>query len=203
MKKRLYGIDVPIFAITGSVATGKSTVSRYLSHKGHPVLCADRLVKLIYGQQQTKEFISKLCPDLVCSGNIDFGRLRESFFSHHNIKEQVESFLYPKLKEQFQKELKKLKELGPLSYLFYDIPLLFEKSSKDLFDQTIVVYCTQEEQLKRIMKRDSISQDLAQKMMATQMSIEEKKKRADYVLENTSQEKLPEKIQGLLSFLGL
>ena len=180
---RLYQLDIPICAITGSIGTGKSTVTGHLKQLGHTCLDADELIKLIYQKEESKEFIADLSPNLITAGQINFRLLRQTFFQNLELKERVQTYLYGKIEEQFFNELKKL---GEITYLFYDIPLLFERSLQNKFDYTVVVYCPKVEQIKRIGTRDGISKNLIEKIIASQMDIEEKRKNADHVLDNTS-----------------
>ena len=198
-KQRLHQLDVPLYAITGSIGTGKSLVTDYLLRKGHPCLDADRLIHLIYQHAETQSFIANLGPEFVRDGDIDFAQLRQAFFSDNQLKEKVQSHLYSQLPKQFIKERGKL---GKISYLFYDVPLLFEKDLQDKFDCIIVVYCSHKEQVKRIMERDQMPLDLTQKMISSQMDIEAKCKQTDYVLENTTtKEDLYQQVDQLLEQL--
>ena len=181
--ERLHQLETPLYAITGSVGTGKTTVTRYLQELKHPCLDADQLIKLIYQEKETVQFIASLNHDFVQGDQVDFPRLRQAFFNHPKVKEDIQQYLYSKMKGVFLNEYAKL---GTISYLFYDIPLLFENSLKQKFDYIITVYCPRKEQLKRIMQRDGTPLELAEKMIASQMDIVEKSKRSDYVLHNTS-----------------
>ena len=78
---------------------------------------------------------------------------------------------------------KKLKETN-YDLIFLDIPLLFESNLEYLCDAVIVVYLKEDEEIKRLMKRDNIDEDYARLIIGNQMSIEEKKMRADIVLDN-------------------
>ena len=182
-KGRFHRLGIPIFALTGSIGTGKSTVLHYLKDLRHPCLDADQLIKLIYQKEETKKFIADLDPHFISHQQVDFPQLRKAFFNNKKIKKQVQSYLYERIEEQFCHELKKQ---GDIPYLFYDIPLLFEQSLQDQFDCTITVYCSQKKQLKRIIERDQIPEELARKIMASQMDIEKKRLYSDYTLDNTS-----------------
>lgn len=195
-ENRLYQLDVPLYAITGSIGTGKSTVAHYLKGRRHPCLDADELIKLIYQKSETREFIAALDPHFVSGDQVNFNRLRQSFFHDEKIKEKIQSYLYSRMEGQFFNELKKFENL---KYLFYDIPLLFENSLQDKFDCTIAVYCPRGEQVKRIVQRDKISPDLAEKIIAAQMDIEQKRRLSDHVLKNTSsREALYRQVDALL-----
>lgn len=180
-EQRLYNLQIPIIGLTGGIATGKSEVSKRL--KGHPIIDADANVKEIYKTQESLEFIQKHFPMAIVDGAIDFPTLREKAFSDAENKKLIEDFIYQRLPEQF---LKAYDSLGRPEYLIYDVPLLFEKSLDKLVDIKVTVYCPREVQLERLLKRDSIDEKLANKILDSQLDIEEKKKRSDFVIENTS-----------------
>ena len=100
-KDRLYNIDIPIVGLTGGIATGKSTCSKILQEKGAPVICADTLVKNIYKEEKTIEFIQKEAPDTVKDHQVNFKLLREKFFNNDDLKIKTENFIYSKLQSEF------------------------------------------------------------------------------------------------------
>ena len=165
------------------MGTGKSTVTDYLKNKGHPCLDADELVKALYREEESKQFIAKINPLFISTGGeINFKQLRKFFFKDKAIKRAVESHIYQRLPHKFLQELAKL---GKITLLFYDIPLLFEKKLEESFDLIATVYCGEDEQLQRVMARDRLSKDMAKKIIASQMDMEQKKRQSDYVLDNT------------------
>lgn len=180
--ERIYGLNIPIVALTGGIATGKSTVSNILIQKGVPLLDADKLVKLVYQKEITKTYLKRNLPQVINEEEINFRKLREIFFSQKKVKEEIESLIYSELPEVFKEELIRLNDP---SFIFYDIPLLFEKNLDTKFDLSILVYADQETQISRLMKRDNHSREEAYNIINQQISIEEKKKKADLTLLNT------------------
>ena len=96
------------------------------------------------------------------------------------MRNHIDSFYWVK---SFEKELIKLEPAGAL---FYDIPLLFEKKLQDQFDITICIFSKPETQLDRLINRDGISEDGAQKILKAQMPIDEKADLADFVIDNNN-----------------
>jgi dephospho-CoA kinase len=182
-EQRLYHLNRPIIGLTGGIATGKSTAARYLAQKGHAVICADDLVKKIYAHNsEVHEFLHSHIPQVISDKNlIDFKQLRTIFFGDKEIKHQLEQLIYKNLPEAFNEEVEKYPE-APL--IIYDVPLLFERKMEKFFDLVILVYLPREIQLKRLMARDQISEDLARTIISKQMDIEDKKHRASIVFEN-------------------
>jgi len=180
-ENRIYQLATPVIGLTGGVATGKTTVSNYLREKGHLVICADELIKKIYKQTQTHDFISTNYPQVIQNNQIDFRQLRKLFFGNVDIQSKIENHLYPKLQVEFFKSFSKADRV------FYDVPLLFEKKLDLLVDATICVYVNPDIQRQRLMSRDSISPQEASLIINAQMPIEEKRKQADFVIDNSKQ----------------
>lgn len=181
-KQRLYELDIPIIGLTGGIASGKSTVSKLFREQGLPVIDADALIHKIYQSKETIELITQLAPSVVEKQNIDFTQLRELFFSDPLLKQKITHHLYQQLPHFFKKELSLFTQA---QVIVYDVPLLFENTLETKLDCTITVYAPRNIQLDRLKKRDKISDELANKILDQQMDIEEKKKRSDYLIENT------------------
>jgi dephospho-CoA kinase len=179
---RLYHINLPIMSLTGGIASGKSTVADLLKRRGLHVISADELVKDIYKQSSTLAFIQKELPEVIFNGVIQFPLLRERFFLNKEIKQKVENYIYPKMPEAFKRALDKLQSPN---VIIYDVPLLFERGMKDLFDLNVLVYVPRDVQRKRLQSRDGNSEELANKILNQQMDIELKKSQADIIIDNS------------------
>lgn len=178
---RLYNLAIPIIGLTGGIASGKSTIAELLRIDQHPILDADQLVKNIYKTQEARDFISSNFPHVINGSEINFKILRETFFSDHEARLKVETFIYQRLPQMFMSEFKKLN--NP-EYLFYDVPLLFEKEIHKKVDISVCVYIDKKTQIDRLMKRDQISKELALNIINKQDSLEAKKDLSDYVIFN-------------------
>lgn len=176
---RLYQQKIPIIGLTGGVATGKSTVSSFFKKEGFNIINADALVHAIYKKKPTIDFIQKNFPNVIKNGAIDFKNLRKIFFEDKNNQELIEKFIYLNLESAFLEEAKDFNNL-----IIYDVPLLFEKGLKEKVDLVICVYCPEKLQLKRLIERDHIEENLAQKIIQSQMDIEKKKELSDFVINN-------------------
>jgi len=181
---RMHSLEVPIIGLTGGIATGKSSCSKILVEQGYPVICADHLIKTIYKQVETVQFIEKTFPEAISGGEIDFKKLREIAFSAVKNRETLENFLYQKLPATFKDEYQKL---GSPEFVIYDVPLLFEKGLDQNLDQIITVYAPRTTQIERLVSRDNISKELAEKMLGEQIDIEKKKSKSNFVIENTKE----------------
>ncbi len=182
---RLHGLKIPVVAITGGIASGKSTIVKYLQDKKIATICADQLVKTIYQKPTSLDFIKATFPQVTTDGGkkIDFTKLRDLAFNDTIILTKLQNFLYPQMEEAFKAALKNFQ--NP-EFILYDIPLLFENKMEKYFDINILVYCNEATQLKRLVSRDSIDQTLAQKMIRKQLPIETKKSLTKFVIDNSS-----------------
>jgi dephospho-CoA kinase len=148
-------------------------------------------------KQEVIDFIKNNYPTAYEDNKISFRKLREIFFQDKNIQEEIENLIYSHLPEQFNSHVNKKD-----SFVIYDVPLLFEKKLDKLVDLTLVVYCPEDTQLKRVMARDNNDEALVKKILAAQLPMEEKRVRADYAIDNSGpMEELENKVQGFLEFL--
>lgn len=181
-ENRLYNLSVPVVGLTGNIASGKSTVAGLLKKNGLSVIDADGLIHLIYEREDTKELLSKLYPQALSEGQVNFPLLREKFFKDPKLKETLSSHLYSKLPETFKSILD-----NQAKVIVYDVPLLFEKEMQDKFDIVITVSSTKEDQLQRLKKRDPESSiETLESIISQQLHIEEKEKKSDFVIDNNS-----------------
>lgn len=183
--RRLYKLNIPVIGLTGGIASGKSTVSQMLKDKGLAVVDADRLVKEIYALPETQAFIQKEFPEVIQAGTIQFHLLRQKVFSDTKVKATVENFIYQRLPQTFQKAFEKFNQP---QVLIYDVPLLFERDMQGYFDLTVLVYAPQDRQRERLIKRDQQTPGIADSILNQQMNIEEKKLKADFVVDNSKSE---------------
>lgn len=186
--QRLYEMDIPIVALTGGLATGKSTVVQILQNKQAPIICADTLVKKIYQREDTKNFLKNNLPDVIRSDHtIDFPLLRENVFKNKDIKNKIENYIYQLLPSYF---LKAVDELETPSVIIYDIPLLFEKDLQHKVDVSFLIYAPREVQFQRVLKRDKSKASVLEKMLDSQVSIEKKRSLSDFIFDNSKDHKL-------------
>ena len=199
--QRLYQLDVPVIGLTGGIATGKTTVSQKLQEEGFAVINADHLVKDIYALPETFEFIRSEFPDVIINEQIQFPLLRQFVFANSENKVKIENFIYARLAQAFNAAFNKFDQP---QMIIYDVPLLFEKCLQPLFDMTVLVYAPREIQRTRLMKRDNVLEEMAETMLKSQMDIEEKKAKADFIIDNSkSESELAEEINRLLHKLQM
>ena len=175
-----------IIGLTGGIGTGKTTVSNYLASRHQlPVLDADiyareavQLDSPILSEIIKRYGLSVQLPD----GTLNRKRLGEIVFSNPSERRWLEQQIHPYVRARL------LAELDPLTdpTVVLVVPLLFEAGMTDLVTEIWVVSCSPEQQLKRMIERDSLSVEQALFRINSQLSLQEKVARADVVLDNSS-----------------
>ncbi|WP_373036889.1 dephospho-CoA kinase [Sulfurimonas sp.] len=168
-------------ALTGGIATGKSTVASLLALNGMRVIDADSISHEIL--DASVSWVKETFGDEYVSGSkVNRAKLGNLVFSDDEKKRVLEEFLHPKIRDEIQKRSIK-QDSFKFPYLI-DIPLFFEKGSYDI-KESVVVYTPADIQLERFMKRNGYSKEESLRRINSQMPIEEKKKRATWVIDNS------------------
>jgi len=171
-------------ALTGGIATGKSYCAARLAAKGIPVVDADQLAREVVrpGTPGLAAITRRFGAGVLRSdGALDRARLAATVFSDDAGRRDLEAIVHPAVYEAIQGWLRRAEVAGaPVAVA--DIPLLYETGHDPQFDRVIVVACTPETQLARLVARNGLSEEEAQRRIAAQMPIQEKVKRADHVI---------------------
>ena len=168
-------------ALTGSIATGKSTVASLLLLNGMRVIDADTISHEIL-DASTLWVAETFGKEFLKFSKVNRAKLGELVFSDEAAKKTLEAYLHPKIKAEIEKRSEKQDRLK-FPYLI-DIPLFFENSNYDIKD-SVVVFTPAETQLERFMKRNGYSKEESLKRIAMQLPIEEKRSRATWVIDNS------------------
>ena len=173
-----------IIGLTGGIASGKSTVSKYLAEKSFKVYDADKIAKDISEKKSVQEEIIATFGDKILdkNGNIDRKKLKEIVFENKEKLEELNGIIHPKVIDFY----KELKEKNTDEVIIFDVPLLFESGIDKFCNKILVVISDYEVQLNRIVERDKINRELEEKIIKSQLSNEERIKKADVVIENNS-----------------
>lgn len=169
-------------ALTGGIATGKSTVASLLGLNGLRIIDADTIAHRIL-EENSGWVVERFGAEFVKNGKVDRPALGKMIFSDAQAKKELESFLHPKIRAAIEEESEKQDRLG-YPYLI-DIPLFFETASYPIKD-SVVVYTPKVLQLERFMKRNGFSEEESLRRIESQMDIEEKRARATWVIDNSS-----------------
>ncbi len=169
-------------ALTGGIATGKSTVANRFRDFGFNIIDADKIAHIVLDRnylEVTKLFGRRY---IINNNRVDRKLLGSLIFSDKNAKKALEELLHPQIYQEIRRlsiEQDSLKK----PYLV-DIPLFFETNRYPI-KRVIVVYIPKELQLKRLIKRDNISLEDAKKRLNAQLDIEDKRLKASYLIDNS------------------
>lgn len=175
------------YGITGGIGTGKSSVSSILKSRGWPIVDADELAReaLAPGTAGFQEVISTFGESILdINKNIDRQKLGQIVFKNSSKLRQLENIIHPLVQKRVA-ELKNFFLNTNVAAAFYDVPLLFEKKLNRDFDSVILVYCTPQQQRERLLKKTSLSVDEISDRINAQISIDEKKNKSDFIIDNT------------------
>ncbi len=170
-----------IIGLTGSIASGKSTVSAYLKEKGFNVIDCDKISHDVLNNN-TKEIVNLFGKDILEGNNINRKRLGSIVFNNKELLNKLNNFLHPLIKKEVLNQV--------TDFCFIDCPLLFETDYINLVDKSLVIYTELDIQIERLMSRDNFSREEAIKRINLQMSLEEKKKLANFVIFNNKSKEI-------------
>lgn len=172
--------------LTGSVATGKSTVSNMIQQAGIPLVDADIAARKVVepGTEGLKEIVAYFGEEiLLADGTLDRAKLGEIIFKDKEKREKLNEITHPRVKDYMLEARERFFRAGE-ELVFFDIPLLFESHLESLVDQIVVVWTTPETELKRLMERNNLTKEDALRRIESQMGIDEKARKADFVIDN-------------------
>ena len=168
-------------ALTGGIATGKSTVASLFMMHGFLTIDADKIAHKILDENVSK-IIELFGEKYIIDNKVNRKELGNLIFNDQIQKKKLENFIHPLIKQQIIKDARIFEEQNK-PYLI-DIPLFFENKNYDI-KNSIVVYTPKEIQISRLMDRDNSSQDEALSRINNQMDIEDKKMLASYIIDNS------------------
>jgi len=177
---------VQLVGLTGGIASGKSTVASILRRLGAAIVNADELAREVVEPEQDawKEIIETFGHDILqADKTLDRKKLRTLVFDRPQKRKKLEAIIHPRVRALAERRINELKAAGS-SVIVYEVPLLFEGQIHLWLRPVILVACDLKTQKKRLLERDQLTESEAQKHIAAQMSLEEKRKLADYVIEN-------------------
>ncbi|MEE4114107.1 MAG: dephospho-CoA kinase [Desulfobacteraceae bacterium] len=177
-----------IVGLTGGIASGKSTISRFFSDAGAQVVDADRIAREVVkpgtpGYDAIVAFFGRtiLLPD----GTIDRKRLGEIIFNDPDKKARLDAIVHPLVFARSAEMIAHIAAETPDAVVIMDVPLLMEADMGRDLEEVIVVYAPETTQLERLINRDGIDEQAAMARIQSQMPIEEKRKRATLVIDNS------------------
>ena len=186
-----------IVGLTGGIASGKSTVSNIFKELGAEIIDADIKAKEISQREDVVSEIKNIFGNKILdeNGKIDRNKIKEIVFSDKEKLKMLNNLIHPKVMEEF----KKIKENADKNdIIIFDIPLLFETGMDKMCDKIMLVFVDINTQIKRMIERDNITEELAVKIINSQMSLDEKLKKSEIHIENNGTlENLREKAENI------
>jgi dephospho-CoA kinase len=180
------GEKMLVVGLTGSIGTGKSTVSNVLKTKNINIIDADKISREILNNTTALNEIFDYFGDEVKNpdGTLNRKKLGNIVFNDDVKLIKLNSITHPKIKENINNKLLEYKE-NKEKIVIVDAPLLIEAKFYDLVDKILLIVCDEEVQINRIVKRDNCSKEDAILRIKSQMSQEDKKNYADYIIDNS------------------
>lgn len=172
--------------LTGGIASGKTTVSTYAKEKGIRVIDADLVARDVLDKYpEILKYLKKQYGDLIFDKEIlNRKKLGDLIFTDIKKRKEYEKVIMPFIIHDIEDKIKEF-EKGPETLLIIDAALLFENSLDKEMDFNILVYLDEKTQIKRILKRDKISENQAIKRIESQMTLEDKKMKSDFIIDNS------------------
>lgn len=200
-----------VIGLTGGIGTGKSTVSQILQEKKFPVIDLDTISHEVI---KIPKVIEKILENfgkevLENSGNfenennairISREKLGKIIFENKEKRLLLNSIMHPEILHTMREQISKYKKNNKI--IFVEIQLLFEVQWEKEFDYILLISAKKSTQIRRILERDKRSENDALNIINSQLPLDEKKKRSDFVIENDGNiEELKEKIDKFLEYL--
>jgi dephospho-CoA kinase len=176
-----------VVGLTGGIASGKTTVGRLFEQLGIPIICADDLAKkAVSPGSPALELIRQEFGETVIdsSGELDRAAMAKVVFSDSAKRKMLETIIHPVVSSEKELRLRELQQSG-FEIAIVDVPLLYEAGWEKSFDAVIVVFVQRDIQESRLANRDHFSQDEVKSRLDSQMSLREKSKRANFLIDNS------------------
>lgn len=185
-----YVTRMRVVGLTGGIASGKSTVRRVLEEHDVRVLDADaiyhELITPLDGEPSSlaRQVAERFPGVLADDGNLDREALGRVVYASEDERRALEAITHPAVAQEVGRRTQALREAG-CSLVIYDVPLLYERRLETGMDGVIVVWVPEAIQIERLVARDGISEDDAGRRLSAQLPLDEKKRRANWVIDNS------------------
>jgi len=185
----VHALDSPLgeltrVGLTGGIATGKSYVRAKFEELGVPTIDADVLAReaVAPGTDGLAAVTKRFGPDVVdASGMLDRRKVAQIVFADVDARRDLEHIIHPFVRSQADRWFRGL-DAARHRFAIADIPLLFETGTANQYDAVIVTACSPDEQVRRIVARDHVTEAEARQRLAAQLPMDEKVRRADHVI---------------------
>lgn len=189
-----------LLGLTGSIGMGKSTTAQFFRDEGVPVWDADAAVHRLYAKGGTAvEPISRLCPDATATGQVDRAVLKSWIAREDDALTRLEQIVHPLVAEDRAAFIADHVN-APLIVL--DIPLLFETGEAANMDGVLVVSVDAGEQRRRVLARETMTEEMFESILSRQVPDAEKRARADFVIETYDMDSARAEVRNLVERLS-
>ena len=174
-----------LIGLTGGVGSGKSTVTEIFRELGAVVVDADEASHAVYepGTSGFEEVVREFGQQIVRDGRVDRVRLGRIVFEDADARRRLNAIVHPRVREWMAERTAEAAE-GGAEIVIQDVPLLYENGLEDLFSSVVLVYVPAEVQVKRLVEGRGLAEQRARAVIAAQLPIEEKRRRAHHVIDN-------------------
>jgi dephospho-CoA kinase len=177
-----------LLGVTGGIATGKSTVTRMLEEMGAAVIDFDILSREVVapGSPAWRQIVDYFGRDVLQKDEtLDRKKVAEIVFHRPEKRKMLEEFTHPRIFEKYLRTVEAVLAKNHRAVIQVVIPLLIEAGLQSFCHKILLVYTPESVQIERLMQRDGISREMAESILRAQMPIEEKKRYADYIADNS------------------
>ena len=174
-----------LIGLTGGAGSGKSTVAAMLRELGAATVDADEATHAVYapGTEGFDAVVKEFGEEYVREGAIDRARLGAFVFTDPDALRRLNEIVHPLVRQWMAEKTAEAVANGA-DVVIQDVPLLFENRLQGLFSATVLVYARPQTQLRRLVEQRGLASDRALAILAAQMPIEEKRRLADYFIDN-------------------
>jgi dephospho-CoA kinase len=175
-----------IFGLTGGLASGKTTVARMFAALGARIIEADRLGHELLGAASPAyhEVLAQFGADILDpSEEINRARLAALVFAEPSRLAALNAILHPRILNRIDEIAAQYRAVEPAAVILVEAALIYEAGVEDRFAKIIVAWCRPEQQRERLLARQTVPPDQIEPRLAAQMSLDEKRRRADYVVD--------------------
>jgi len=192
---------VKLVGLTGGIASGKTTVAKIMKRLGAAIVDADALSREVVepGRDAWKAIVDTFGAEVLRPDQtLDRQKLRAVIFNNSTARKKLESIIHPRVRALAEERINQQAAAG-YELVVYEVPLLFEGNLHAWLRPVVLVACDADVQRQRLQQRDRLTPEEAQKHIDAQMSLEEKRRLADYVIENDGDlESLERQVEAVL-----
>ncbi len=194
--------------LTGGIGSGKSTVAELLRIRGAAVIDADAISRSVTapGGLAIESIADSFGPSFVTTdGALDRDKMRQASYADSNARKRLEAIIHPLVSSELERDETAAVKSGARCIVF-DIPLLVESSRwRQRVDRVLVVDCVAEVQIARVFARSGLARDMVEKIIASQVTREQRLRAADLVIFNAGSSKasLALEVEQIADILGL